>query len=127
MVALIAAVVLGGMPARAGHPGAVFLALPPEYVKRLLDEGDQPIFVDLRPGPDFARGRLPGARSVPLADLRKRVADVPRAGRVVLYCGCSHEEMAAAHQFLQEQGYRNISVLDEGVEGWRKRGYPLDR
>lgn len=127
MAVVTVVLLLAGRPALAGHPGGVYLALPPEYVKRLIDEGDQPIFVDLRPAQDFARGRLPGARSVPLGDLRRRVADVPRAGRVVLYCACTHEEMAAAHQFLQDQGYRNISVLDEGVEGWRKRGYPLDR
>jgi rhodanese-related sulfurtransferase len=116
------------LPASAGHgTGGPVLQIPAEYVKRLLDEGDRPIFVDLRPPDEFRRERLPRAHSLPLSELRRRYAEVPRTGRVVLYCSCPSEEVQAAYQFLRDQGYRNVSVMEEGFPGWVKRGYPVEQ
>lgn len=132
---LLAAIALGVLAtasgashATAGHgTGVQVLTVPAPYAKRLLDEGERLIFVDLRPPDEFQRGRLPAARSLPLRELRKRYQEVPRTGRVMLYCACPPEEIQAAFQFLWDQGYRNISVVDEGFPGWAKRGYPVDR
>lgn len=85
------------------------------------------ILIDLRPLESFAQGRLPGARSVPLAQLRRRYGEIPRAGLVILYCACSSEEMMAAYRFLSGEGFQNVSVLEEGFAGWVKRGYGLER
>lgn len=121
-------IVVPALPAGAGHgTGGPVLSLPAPYVKRLLDEGDPLIFVDLRLPDDFKRERLPKARSVPLRELLRRYAEVPRTGRVILYCDCLPEEIEAAYQFLRDQGYRNISVMEEGFPGWVKRGYPVER
>ena len=119
---------LSALPASAGHgTGGLVLAIPSEYAKRLLDAGDRPIFVDLRPAEEFKKGRLPGARSIPQPDLPWRYAEIPRAGRVILYCACPSGEILATYQFLRDQGYRNISVMADGFPGWVKRGYPLER
>ncbi len=79
-----------------GHgTGGPVLAIPPDYARRLVDEGDRPIFVDLRPLEEFRKGRLPGACSLPISELRRRFAEVPRTGRVILYCACPPEEIQA--------------------------------
>lgn len=97
--------VLAPLPAHAGHgTGGPVLAIPAEYAKRLLDEGDRPIFVDLRSTDEFRKGRVPRARSLPLTELRRRYAEVPRSGRVILYCACPPLEVQAAYQFLRDQG-----------------------
>lgn len=113
-------------PATHGTPVPV-LTIEPEYAKRLLDGGQQPIFVDLRPPADFVKGRLPGALSIPLSELRRRYDDIPRTGQVILYCDCPIEELKAAFRFVAAEGYRNVSVLSEGFRGWAKRGYPVER
>ncbi len=119
---------LAPFTASAGHgTGGPVLAIPAEYAKRLVDDGDRPIFIDLRPNDEFKKGRLPGARPIPLLELRRRYPEIPRIGRVVLYCACPSEEIQAAYQFLRDQGYRNISVMEEGFTGWAKRGYPVER
>ena len=121
-------IALGALPAAAGHgTGGPVLAIPAEYAKRLLDAGDRLIFVDIRPADEFRKGRVPGARSLPLTEFRRRYAEVPRTGRVILYCACPLEEIQTAYQFLRDQGYRNIAVIEDGFLGWAKRGYPLER
>ncbi len=115
-------------PAAATHGTAPpVLSFTAAYVKRLLDEREPLIFLDLRPLDEFKRERLPKARSVPLRELLRRYAEVPRTGRVILYCDCLPEEIQAAYRFLRDQGYRNISVMEEGFPGWVKRGYPVER
>lgn len=120
--------VLATLPAAAGHgTGGPVLAIPAEYVKRLLDGGEQVLFVDLRPAAEFRKARLPGARSVPLLELTRRSQEIPKTGRVILYCACPPEQLHAAYQFLRDQGYRNISVLEDGFLGWIKREYQVER
>lgn len=120
--------VLAALPAGAGHEtGASYQGFPAEHVKRLLDAGARLVFVDLRPPEEFTQGRLPGARSIPLRELRRHYAEVPRTGHVILYCACPSEEVQAAYRFLRDQGYRNLSIMEDGFPGWVKRGYPLDR
>jgi rhodanese-related sulfurtransferase len=115
-------------PALAVHvPGGPVPVTSPEYAKRLVDDGDGPTFIDLRPEEEYRQGRVPGARSIPLRELRRRHAEVPRVGRVVLYCACSDGEIQAAYQFLRDQGYRNVSVMAEGLAGWTRRGYSVEK
>jgi rhodanese-related sulfurtransferase len=101
--------------------------LPAERVKQLLDAGEKILFVDLRTAQDFQKSRLPGARSIPVAELPKRYGEVPKTGRVVLYCDCKHAEVADRAIFLEYRGNRNIFVMPEGYAGWVRRGYPLEK
>ena len=105
-----------------------FLPMPAERVKRLLDVGEKIVFIDLRPTAEFQQQRLPRAQSIPLKELDKRSAEVPKTGRVVLYCGCppGAVEEGYAYQLLRDLGYRNVSVLEGGFSEWRKRGYPTE-
>lgn len=107
-------------------PGALPI-VPVELAQRMLDAGEDPIFIDLRPAEEFKAGRLPGARSIPFWDVLKRYAEIPRTGRVIFYCACPLKEVQPAYQFLWDHGYRNIGFLDEGFPGWVKRGFPVER
>jgi len=114
--------------ARGGHDfGWTVLKVTPEIAKRYVDDGIEPIFIDLRPAGEFARGRIQGARSVPLPEVARRAADVPKAGFVILYGACPFDEASTAYQILRDLGYRNISVMEEGFAGWTKRGYQIER
>jgi rhodanese-related sulfurtransferase len=132
LACLAAALWLGGgaMIAEAGHdleePTNMVTA---EQIKRLLDIGEKVFFVDLRAAPDFAQGRLPDARSIPVSELHKRWGEIPKAGRIVMYCPCPLGERDESFAFLLLRGesYRNVSVLDGGYDEWVKRGYPVEK
>jgi rhodanese-related sulfurtransferase len=115
-------------PAGAGHGDlAVPLPLIPlTELKAQLDAGRRPFLVDLRPAEEFRQGRLPGARSIPIRELRRRSREIPR-GRVVLYCDCPREELEAAYRLLVGQGAEQVHALDEPFARWVARGYPLER
>jgi len=99
-----------------------------EKVKRLIDIGEDVVFIDMRSAEEFAKGHLPNAKSIPIEVLGQRWKEIPTSGRVVLYCTCppgQKDETYAFTLMLQEK-YRNITVLEDGYAAWVKRGYPVE-
>ena len=122
----VAAVLALAFAALAGHGGVPTVALTePDYLKWLIDSRQPVVVVDLRPASEFRRGHLPGAISLPLAELERRFAEIPTSPMVVLYCRCPLEEAAGAYHVLEAKGYANHVVLQEGYDGWLKRRYPV--
>src|SRR3954454_1173488 len=50
-----------------------------------LEAGDV-VVLDVRPAPEFDAGHIPGARSVPVAELRQHLRSLPKDVEVVAYC-----------------------------------------
>jgi rhodanese-related sulfurtransferase len=97
-----------------------------ERVKQLLDAGERLVFIDMRSAKEYQHSRLPGARSIPIAEVANRFNEIPKSGRVVLYCDCKPYDIADRAVFLEYRGYRNIFIMPEGYSGWVTRGYPLE-
>jgi rhodanese-related sulfurtransferase len=100
--------------------------LSAERAKQLLDAGEKIVFIDLRPAKEYQQKRLPGARSIPIGEVAARFNEIPKSGRVVLYCDCKPYDVADRAVFLEYRGFRNIFIMPEGYSGWVKRGYPLE-
>ncbi|HWP56849.1 MAG TPA: rhodanese-like domain-containing protein [Candidatus Acidoferrales bacterium] len=100
----------------------------PERVKYYLDNKEPLFIIDLRSPKEFKEKRLPGARSIPLKEIEKNLAQIPRAGRVILYCDCPQNVLIQdAYQVLKDDhGYRNIAIMPEGFKGWLKRNFPVE-
>jgi rhodanese-related sulfurtransferase len=127
--ALIAlAILLGSATGASADHGRYFtvLTIDADSLHRLLDAGRRLVLVDLRGEDAYRRGRLPGARSIPLAAVESRRAEIPREGMVVLYCACPVPAVTPLYQRLRREGWRELFVLEEGIDGWTSRGYPLE-
>jgi rhodanese-related sulfurtransferase len=126
-IAVIALSKMLGADARADHPAEGFaIMVPAAGVKRILDNGDHLILIDLRPANEYHKKRLPRAVSIPSTEIEKRLREIPKFGRVILYCACDQQEIADKAIMLRNQGYRNIGVMLEGYPGWVGLGYPVE-
>lgn len=89
------------------------------------------LVVDVRDEFVFKAGHIPGAMSVPLAEIHWRAGDVrARAGQrpVVTYCSCPSEQTAAsAAVTLSKLGIPNVSVLVGGYPEWVATGGAVER
>ncbi len=82
--------------------------------------------LDVRPESEYATGHLPYAQSMPLEELKKRLADLPRDKPVVAYCRGPFCLMAVeAVELLNKQGFQAIR-LEDGVAEWRAHGLPVE-
>ncbi|BBO20582.1 MAG: transcriptional regulator [Candidatus Desulfobacillus denitrificans] len=84
------------------------------------------VVIDVRPTEEYAAGHLPCARSMPLAELRARLRELPKNKPVVAYCRgpfCLMSGEAVA--LLKKRGYRATQLVD-GVAEWRAQGLPVE-
>ncbi len=99
--------------------------IPPEELRRRLDAGDVTL-IDVRPGNEFAAGHIPGALSVPVAELADRLRELPKRKEIVAYCRGPYCVLAVtAVELLRQRGYRARRLI-ESIPAWRARGYPVD-
>ena len=103
------------------------LTVSAEQVKSFLEAREKLVLIDLRPLGDFQKTRLPGARSLPLTELDRRFHEIPKSGRVVLYCDCPQNQIIEqAYQLLKDYGYRNTAVMADAFQEWLRRKYPVE-
>lgn len=82
------------------------------------------VVLDVRPTPEYAAGHIAGARSLPLADLARRLKDLPKDTEVVAYCRgpyCVYADDAV--RLLCRRGYRASRLVD-GFPEWERAGLP---
>lgn len=83
------------------------------------------IVLDVRPAAEYRAGHVPGARSVPLAELTDRLAELPDGVPVVVYCRGPFCVFApAAVRVLAAQGI-HAARLQDGFPEWRRAGLPV--
>jgi rhodanese-related sulfurtransferase len=82
--------------------------------------------IDVRPREEYASAHIPGAISVPLAKLPKRLEKLARRREVVAYCRGPYCVMALdAVDLLRRHGFR-ATRLEHGVAEWRARGWRVE-
>jgi rhodanese-related sulfurtransferase/predicted transcriptional regulator len=82
--------------------------------------------IDVRPADEFILGHLPGAISVPLAELESRLALLDCGREIVAYCRgpwCVMSFDAVAE--LRKRGF-SARRLQDGLPEWRAAGLPLE-
>ena len=83
------------------------------------------IVIDVRPEAEYQTAHLPHARSIPLAELKTRLGEIPKGKPVVAYCRGPFCLMAIeAVDLLAKKGITAVR-LEDGVAEWRARGLPL--
>ena len=80
------------------------------------------VLVDVRERPEWRSGTVPGASRVPLHELSRRIAELPRDRTVAFLCRSGHRSLLAARQ-ARRHGLTTASVKG-GMLAWEKAGLP---
>jgi membrane protein DedA with SNARE-associated domain/rhodanese-related sulfurtransferase len=95
----------------------------------LIQTGAQPIIVDVRShtAKSLEPRSIPGARHVPLPEVGRHIADLPRDRDIVLYCTCPNEASAArVAKILMNHGFKKVRPLHGGLDAWVAAGHSVD-
>jgi rhodanese-related sulfurtransferase len=95
--------------------------------RRLLERAraGEVVVLDVRPAEEYRAGHITGAVSVPLEELKSRLAALPKDREIVAYCRGPYCVLAPdAVALLRSSGY-HAAVLDDGVAEWRAQGLPV--
>ncbi len=77
--------------------------------------------VDARDATQYAKAHIPGAINIDWRQAVARRAELPKDRMVVMYCN-SGSLSAQAVFALRLLGYDNVKVLQDGIEGWKRKG-----
>lgn len=101
--------------------------LTKEDLWQRLRRKDKLVVLDVRPHEEFEAGHIPGAVSIPLGELKKRIKELPKSKQIVAYCRGPLCALAPeATRYLRAKGYR-VKRLREGAPDWEAAGLPLSR
>jgi rhodanese-related sulfurtransferase len=95
-----------------------------QELRRRMREGDVTV-IDVRPEEEFRAGHIPGALCIPVAQLKRRLTEIPKRREVVAYCRgpyCVYSVEAVG--ILRKHGYR-ARRAEEGLSDWRANGMPV--
>ncbi len=101
----------------AEHPG--HLRVSPGELDRLRARDVPPILLDVRSSEQRAIVHFEGDRWIPLGDLPRRVAELPRGGAIVVYCHYGGTAQRAA-DLLRGAGRTEVAVLEGGIDEYAR-------
>ncbi|MDI3339356.1 MAG: metalloregulator ArsR/SmtB family transcription factor [Sphaerobacter sp.] len=100
-------------------------AIDRDELQRRLVAGSVQV-IDVRPALEYRQGHIAGARSIPVTELARRLAELPRDREIVAYCRgpyCVYADEAVS--LLRRHGFRARRLRD-GFPEWRAAGYPVE-
>ena len=86
-----------------------------------------PIVIDVRVFDSYYEARVPGAKSVPIADIEDYVSEFPadRDAPIITVCDRGNLSLLGV-LYLVSLGYTNARSLNGGTLGWIDKGYPVE-
>ena len=78
------------------------------------------LLLDVRPTEEYENGHFPGAVSIPLEDLEKKLNELPKNIQIAAYCrGNLCLTSLEAVELLNEKGYKAFK-LEDNVLDWKE-------
>lgn len=118
--------VVGADLSATGLPlGTLPNVTPPELARRLGVERDL-VVLDVREPSEWAEGHVPGARHIPMREVTRRIAEVPRDRPVAVVCaGGARSSLVAS--VLRAHGHGELLNVWGGMTAWAQAGLPVAR
>lgn len=108
----------------ADKPSRISVVRLEEMQKKIKDKSA--LIVDVRPEEEFRNIHLPGAISIPLSTLEKRLDEIPRDKEIITYCRDNYCILAdKAVNILLKEGF-DAKRMDIGIIDWRHAGLPIE-
>ncbi len=102
----------------AGLPTASIALSNVQELSSAISNGTAPLVVDVRTNKEWNAGHIDGAMHIPLGDLARRAAEIPRDRPVATMCEAGYRSSLAA-SVLARAGLDSIVNVTGGMSAWR--------
>jgi rhodanese-related sulfurtransferase len=94
--------------------------------KILLEKNRNVFLLDVRTPQENSQARLPGTVLIPINEIEQRIKEVPRNKTILVYCAVGSRSKSVA-ELLSRNGYKDVYTMTDGIVGWYRNGFPLQR
>ena len=104
---------------------ANFEKLSPKEAYSLIQKERNNVFIlDVRtPQEVKVDGKIKGSVLIPLYELSKKVNQIPKDKKIIVYCRSGNRSVSAS-RFLSSLGYE-VCNLEGGINAWKEEGLPV--
>ena len=90
-----------------------------EESKKLINEGEVTLILDVRNEDEFAEGHLKNSIQIPVDELKESLGDIEKFKDelVLVYCKTGNRS-ANAMDILKENGFTNLVHMKDGISKW---------
>lgn len=104
---------------------AQYINITVQQGKEMIDSGG--VFIlDVRTKEEYDAGHINGSMLIPLEVLDKRLNDIPRDRKLLVYCRTGHRS-AQASEILVNNGFKEIYNMQGGITAWANAGYNVEK
>jgi hydroxyacylglutathione hydrolase len=124
----IAGYLSGGMLAwhMAGYESEATRMVTVHSLCRELDSNKEMYILDVRSEKEIDEtGKIPHAHHIHVTQLPNRTDEIPTDTMVYIFCGSGLRSMIAA-SYLQREGWKNLTIVLGGLNGWNSTTCPLE-
>jgi glyoxylase-like metal-dependent hydrolase (beta-lactamase superfamily II)/rhodanese-related sulfurtransferase len=116
----------GGMEALATRPDLVRSVerVTAPVLAEWRAESAPPVVLDIRNPGERAQKRIEGSVHIPLAQLERRIDELPDDGRIVVHCASGYRSSIAV-SLLERQARRHVTDLVGGIAAWQTSALPV--
>ena len=94
--------------------------------RTLLEKNKNIFLLDVRSPQENSQARLPGTVLIPINEIEHRIKEVPKNKTILVYCAIGARSKPAA-EYLSKNGYKDVYNMTDGIVGWYRNGFPLQR
>jgi rhodanese-related sulfurtransferase len=99
---------------------------PIEADRRLREDADRPLLVDVREPNEFLAIRAPGAALMPTSTFLMRIGELPTDRPLLIVCRTGSRS-AGVTGYLLRSGWADVTNVAGGMEAWERAGLPVRR
>ena len=116
----------GGMKAVDARPDLVWQTerVTPAKLAELLASPQPPAILDVRAVNEWQDKHIDGVLNIPLNQLQKRIAEVPRDRRLAVHCAGGYRSSIAV-SILHQHGITDVIELIGGIGAWEAARLPV--
>ncbi len=110
---------------KSGFAAARVPQIPIDELHSRIEESADLQLIDVRRPGEYASGHAPGAVSIQLAELEKRLPELDSGRPTAVICASGYRSSAAT-SLLQRHGFSNVSNVVGGTSAWIQAGYRVE-
>jgi len=126
LIAILVAIYFAGCTTQqpVAQQPASYIDVTPAQAKELIEKTKDIVIIDL--STSYDSGHLPGAISIPISNLPKKIPELDKTKTYLMYCHGTSVSIDGATQLINA-GFRSVYRLNGNYSGWVDAGYPIEK
>ena len=94
--------------------------------KELIEGNPSLVILDVRTNEEYTNGHIEGAINIPIDELEERLDELNDNDELLVYCRTGNRSRTAI-EILNENGFKKVYHMNEGITTWIASGYPITK